>query len=124
MATCPGALTTLVRGASQTPLDLDLSRRILDVVATQYTGIVLLEDGHGGEAGAVAAISDLDSDTWIGEVDISVGRTWEPGPVTVRLLDSRRAGEVARAQADGPRERHPVILRGLGHFTPESKRGR
>jgi hypothetical protein len=85
-------------------------------MATQYTGTVLLQDGHGGEAGAVAAISDLDSDTWIGEVDISVGRKWEPGPVIVRLLESTRAGEVALAQADGPREQRPVILRGLSHF--------
>jgi hypothetical protein len=85
-------------------------------MTTQYAGIVLLEDGHGGEVNAFAAISDLDSDTWIGEASISAGSKWEPGPLTVRLLDSTRAGEVARAQVDGTPEQRPVILRGLHHF--------
>jgi hypothetical protein len=90
-------------------------------MATQYSGIVLLDDGHGGEAGAIAAISDLDSDTWIGELSISAGRKWEAGPLTVRLLDSTRAGEVARAQIDGSPAQLPVIIRGLHHFMVESK---
>ncbi len=76
----------------------------------RYTGAVLLEHGHGGEAGAVAAIDDLNVDAWFGEVDISVGRKWEPGPVTVRLLETGRAGEVARAQAGGPSEPAPWYL--------------
>ncbi len=85
-------------------------------MTTQYAGTVLLEDGHGGEASAFAAISDLDSDIWIGEASISADNRWEPGPLTVRLLDSTRAGEAARAQVDGSAEQRPVILRGLHHF--------
>jgi hypothetical protein len=76
---------------------------------------------YGGEAGAIAAIGALDSYTWIGEVSISAGRKWDPGPLTVRLLDRTRAGEVARAQIDGPPEQFPVILRGLHHFMVDSK---
>ena len=56
-----------VRGARRT-IGQNLDRTIEAfadlgrLMTTQYTGRVLLEDGLGGEAGALAAISDLDSD--------------------------------------------------------------
>ena len=95
-----------------------ISARPIGLVAVQNAVL----DGQGtqaqdaaAESQVVVALASYVEPVWIGEASISADNRWEPGPLTVRLLDSTRAGEAARAQVDGSEQR-PVILRGLHHF--------
>jgi hypothetical protein len=86
-------------------------------VATEYTKFVRLEDGHGGAADGNAVIDDLDADAWQGTVTLRTGARWSAGPVAVRLLESDRREETARANADTGAAVDTITLNGLSAFT-------